>query len=204
MVGPLTKSVLAGAACTALIVAGNSNPGLLSAMVGPAMPSIDHEIPGPSSAIIPLAIPSTDQEIPGLSSAMLSPAIPSAGQPIPNPLRGQYEDLLQPLFPQGNPAQQRYPAWPAAHDASLRVSWRQLQPTDPRTLPPDAADDRKFDFSVIDDALAKLAGRNMRLTLRVYSYNSCCDASLSEQHQYRCFPTGWLPFPGPLPAIRGQ
>ncbi len=175
MVGPLTKSVLAGAACTALIVAGNSNPGLLSAMVGPAMPSIDHEIPGPSSAIIPLAIPSTDQEIPGLSSAMLSPAIPSAGQPIPNPLRGQYEDLLQPLFPQGNPAQQRYPAWPAAHDASLRISWRQLQPTDPRTLPPDAADDRKFDFSVIDDALAKLAGRNMRLTLRVYAYNSCCD-----------------------------
>jgi len=112
---------------------------------------------------------------PGPLTAMVSPAIPPTTQEIPNPLRGQYEDLLNPLFPQGNPAQQRYPAWPASYDASLRVSWRQLQPTDPHTLPPDAADDRKFDFSVIDDALTKLASRNMRLTLRVYAYNSCCN-----------------------------
>lgn len=104
-----------------------------------------------------------------------SPAIPLSVQDVPNPLRGRYEDLLQPLFPQGNPAQRRYPAWPASYDASLRVPWRQLQPTDPSTLPPDAPDDRKFDFSVIDDALTKLAGRNMRLTLRVVAYNSCCD-----------------------------
>lgn len=104
-----------------------------------------------------------------------SPAIPLSVQDVPNPLRGQYEDLLQPLFPQGNPAQRRYPAWPASYDASVRVPWRQLQPTDPSTLPPDAPDDRKFDFSVIDDALTKLASRNMRLTLRVVAYNSCCD-----------------------------
>ncbi len=57
----------------------------------------------------------------------------------------------------------------------MRVPWRQLQPTDPSSLPPDTPDDRKFDFSVIDDALAKLASRNMRLTLRVVAYNSCCD-----------------------------
>jgi hypothetical protein len=110
-------------------------------------------------------------------SAVVSPAIPLNVQEISNPLRGQYEDLMMPLFPQGNPAQQRYPAWPASYDASLRVSWRQLQPTDPNTLPPDAPDDRKFDFSVIDDALTKLAGRNMRLTLRVFAYNSCCDVT---------------------------
>jgi hypothetical protein len=84
---------------------------------------------------------------------------------------------LEPLFPQANPAQQRYPAWPASSDASLHVSWRQLQPTDPRTLPPDAPDDRKYDFGVIDDTLDKLAARNMRLTLRVSSYNSCCNIS---------------------------
>jgi hypothetical protein len=108
---------------------------------------------------------------------MVSPAIPPTVQEIPNPLRGQYEDLLNPLFPQGNPAQQRYPAWPASYDASLRVSWRQLQPTDPHTLPADAPDDRKFDFSAVDDALTKLASRNMRLTLRVYAYNSCCNDS---------------------------
>lgn len=114
---------------------------------------------------------------PGPLSAMVFPAIPSTVQEISNPLRGQYEDLLNPLFPQGNPAQQRYPSWPASYDASVRVSWRQLQPTDPHSLPPDAPDDRKFDFSVIDDALTKLANRNMRLTLRVYAYNSCCNAT---------------------------
>jgi hypothetical protein len=53
--------------------------------------------------------------------------------------------------------------WPASYDASFRVSWRQLQPTDPRTLPLDAPDDRKFDSSVIDDALTKLVSR-LRLT----------------------------------------
>jgi hypothetical protein len=110
-------------------------------------------------------------------TAIVSPAIPLSVQEIPNPLRGQYEDLLMPLFPQGNPAQRRYPAWPAPYDASLRVSWRQLQPTDPQTLPPDAPDDRRFDFSVIDDALTKLASRNMRLTVRVVAYSSCCDTS---------------------------
>jgi hypothetical protein len=113
----------------------------------------------------------------GPLSGMVSPAIPSNTQEIPNPLRGQYEDLLEPLFPQGNPAQQRYPAWPASSDASLRISWRQIQPADPRTLPPDAPDDRKYDFSVIDNALGKLADRGMRMTLRIMAYNSCCDDS---------------------------
>ena len=108
---------------------------------------------------------------------MAGPVLPPEFRVIPNPLRGQYEDLLQPLFPQCNPAERRYPAWPAPYDASLRVSWRLLQPTDPRTLPPDAPDDLKFDFSVIDDALAKLACQNMRLTIRVHAYNSCCNAS---------------------------
>ena len=116
---------------------------------------------------------------PGPLKAMVSPAVPASAQEFSNPLRGQYEDLLIPLFPQGNPAQQAYPAWPASYDASVGVSWRQLQPVDPGTLPPDAPDDRKFDFSAIDDALTKLASRNMRLILRVYSYNSCCDTSSS-------------------------
>src|ERR1700756_4309787 len=115
------------------------------------------------------------QSNPGPLSAMVSPAIPPTVQELSNPLRGQYENLLNPLFPQGNPAQQRYPSWPASYDASLRVSWRQLQPTDPQKLRADAPDDRKFDFSAIDDALTKLGSRNMRLILRVYSYNSCCN-----------------------------
>ncbi|OBH39020.1 MULTISPECIES: hypothetical protein [unclassified Mycobacterium] len=113
---------------------------------------------------------------PGPLSAMVSPAIPPTAQEIPNPLRGQYEEGMNPLFPQGNSAQ-RYAAWPASYDASLRVSWRQLQPVDPRTLPADAPDDRKFDFSAIDDALTKLGSRNMRLILGVYTYKSCCNDS---------------------------
>ncbi|KAA8966030.1 hypothetical protein [Mycobacterium sp.] len=113
----------------------------------------------------------------GLLSAIISPTIPVTTQDVPGPLRGQYEDLLQPLFPQGNPADRKYPPWPASYDASMRVSWRQLQPTDPRTLPADTPDDRKYDFSVIDEALRTAAQRNMRLMLRVYAYNSCCDAS---------------------------
>jgi hypothetical protein len=108
-------------------------------------------------------------------TAIASPAIPMSVQEIPNPLRGQYEDLMLPLFPQANPAQKRYPVWPASYDASLRIPWRQLQPTDPSTLPPDAPDDRKYDFSAIDEALSKLASRNMRMTLRVVAYSSCCD-----------------------------
>lgn len=120
---------------------------------------------------------SSDQNHNSPLTAMASPAIPSTAQEIPNPLRGQYEDLLEPLFPQRDPAQQKYPAWPASFDASLRVSWRQLQPTDPATLPSDAPDDRKYDFSVIDDTLGRLAERHMRLTLRVYAYKSCCNAT---------------------------
>jgi hypothetical protein len=110
---------------------------------------------------------------------------------------------LNPLFPQGNPAQKRYPAWPASYDASLRVSWRQLQPVDPRTLPPDAADDRKFDFSVIDDALTKLANRNMRLTLRVLAYNSCCNDSypgntnIAVPDWVRAIPSATTSYPNP-------
>jgi hypothetical protein len=118
-----------------------------------------------------------DHKDSGPLAAMVSPPIPPDVQEISNPLRGQYEDLMMPLFPQGNRAQQRYAPWPASYDASLRITWRQLQPTDPATLAPDAPDDRRFDFHLIDEALNNLAGRNMRLTLRVVAYHSCCDAS---------------------------
>ncbi|MBG0725668.1 hypothetical protein LIX17_05080 [Mycobacterium avium subsp. hominissuis] len=143
---------------------------------------------------------------PGPLSAMVSPAIPPTAQEIPNPLRGQYEQMLNPLFPQGNSAQQRYSPWPASYDASLRVSWRQLQPVDPRTLPPDAPDDRKFDFSAIDDALAKLGARNMRLTLGVYTYRSCCNDTYPDNSAIAI--PDWLrpsstsyPPPNPAPGV---
>lgn len=127
--------------------------------------------------------------------AIASPVIPATVQEIPNPLRGQYEDLLLPLFPQNNPADKQYPAWPKSYDASMRVSWRQLQPADPRTLPSGTPDDQKYDFSVIDEALAKLSERNMRLTLRVYAYNSCCDADYPNNTNIK-IPDWLLSIPG--------
>lgn len=175
MLGSLTKGAMAVAACIALVVGGHTNSGFLSAIVRLATPSAVQQVSSPLPAMVRPAIPSAVQQLPDPLPAMAAPATPSGVHDLPNPLRGQYEDLLEPLFPQGNPAQKRYPAWAAAHDAGLRVSWRQLQPTDPRTLPPDAPDDVKFDFSVIDNALTRLAGHNMRLMLRVFAYNSCCD-----------------------------
>lgn len=117
---------------------------------------------------------------PATITPVRSQIIPPSAPDISNPLRGQYEGLLTPLFPQGNPAQYELPAWPASYDTSLRVEWRRLQPVDPSTLPPDAPDDRKFDFSAIDDVLAKLPSRDMRMTLRVMSYSSCCDADFPD------------------------
>jgi hypothetical protein len=135
--------------------------------------------------------------------AIASPAIPAIAQEINNPLRGQYEDMLIPLFPQSNPAQQRYPPWPKSYDGTLRVSWRELQPSDPRAVGLDAPDDRKFDFSVIDDALAKAAARNMRLTLRVLAYGSCCDVDYPNHTNIeipdwvRAMPGASTSYPGP-------
>ena len=97
---------------------------------------------------------------------------------------------MHPLFPQGNPAQRSYPDWPSSFDAGMRVSWRQLQPTDPRTLAPDAPDDAKYDFSVIDNALDQSGARGMRLMLRVYAYNSCCDAVYTNNTNFAI--PGWL------------
>ena len=114
---------------------------------------------------------------PGPLTAMVSPATPPTVQEIRQPAARPVRRPLGTPFPARQSRAAALSGVAASYDASLRISWRQLQPTDPRTLPPDAPDDRKYDFSAIDDALKKLAGRNMRLTLRVYAYSSCCTAS---------------------------
>lgn len=93
-----------------------------------------------------------------------------------NPLRGQYENLATPLFPQGNPAQGRYEPWPGTTDMSLRIDWRTLQPRDPRTLPKDAPDDQKYDFGVLDAALAEAEKNGHRVGFRITAFNSCCES----------------------------
>ena len=83
------------------------------------------------------------------------------------------------------------------------MSWRQLQPTDPRTLAPDAPDDQKHDFSLIDDTVAKLVGCGTRLMLRVFAYESCCDTyfpndtNIAILDWVRALPGGSTDHPGP-------
>ncbi|AKS35975.1 hypothetical protein AFA91_00550 [Mycolicibacterium goodii] len=92
-----------------------------------------------------------------------------------NPLRGQYENLATELFPQSNP-EQPHPAWPGTADVGVRLEWRTLQPRDPRTLPRNAPDDVRFDFTVLDRALEAAQRSGKRVGLRVTSFNSCCEA----------------------------
>lgn len=94
-----------------------------------------------------------------------------------NPMRGQYENLGTPLFPQGNPADSSFQPWPGTTDVSIRIDWRTLQPRDPRKLPPNARDDQKYDFGVLDRALASAAKNGRRVGFRVTSFNSCCETS---------------------------
>ncbi|WP_458317383.1 hypothetical protein [Mycolicibacterium brisbanense] len=101
--------------------------------------------------------------------------IPFSAPDLVNPLRGQFENLATPLFPQGNPAQGQYPPWPGTTDTSLRIDWRTLQPRDPRTVPKNAPDDQKYDFSALDQALAAAAQTGRRVGFRVTAFNSCCE-----------------------------
>ncbi|MDF0530660.1 carbohydrate-binding domain-containing protein [Tsukamurella sp. 8F] len=117
--------------------------------------------------------------VPGraIAQTTLGTVIPYSATEIVNPLRGQHENLKAPLLPQQNPAQSAYAAWPGTDDRSMRYDWSQLQPVDPRTLPSDASDDQKYDFSAIDADIASAAAQGRRFGFRVAMFNSCCDAS---------------------------
>ncbi|WP_072803647.1 hypothetical protein [Rhodococcoides yunnanense] len=99
------------------------------------------------------------------------------GPDVVNPMRGQFDNIDTGLFPQSNIGQQHYPDWPGTKDAAIRVNWRSLQPVDPRTLPPDAPETQKYDFSAIDEALESYGARGIRVGLRVSSYDSCCETA---------------------------
>ncbi|MUL81726.1 MULTISPECIES: carbohydrate-binding domain-containing protein [unclassified Mycolicibacterium] len=86
---------------------------------------------------------------------------------LSNPQRGQYENLGVGLFPQSQPAQSSYPAWPKALDAGARFEWRDIQPTDARTL----------NFTPIDNAIATAAAAGKRFHFRIMAFASCCRTS---------------------------
>jgi Domain of unknown function (DUF4832) len=121
--------------------------------------------------------------------------IPFSEPDLVNPLRGQYENLATELFPQASPAQRDHQPWPGTADVSLRIDWRTLQPRDPRKLPKDTRDDVKYDFSLLDRALASAHKSGRRVGFRVTAFNSCCETS---------YPKGIdISVPDWLPAIPG-
>lgn len=103
-----------------------------------------------------------------------------SGPDVVNPMRGQFDNIDTGLFPQSNVNQQHYPDWPGSKDAAIRLDWRSLQPADPRTLPPDAPESARYDFSAIDAALAQYGAAGMRVGLRISSYDSCCEIAPEE------------------------
>jgi hypothetical protein len=100
-----------------------------------------------------------------------------SGPDLVNPLRGQYENLLTPLFPQADPALGDHGRWPGTNDVSARIDWRSLQPRDPRTLPPNTPDEQTFDFTELDHAIDAAARNGRRFGFRITSFNSCCETS---------------------------
>ena len=103
--------------------------------------------------------------------------LPFAEDDLVNPLRGQFENLAIPLFPQASAAQRELAPWPGTNDVSLRIDWRTLQPRDPRTAPKDAGDDVVYDFAPLDRALESAARQGRRVGFRITSFNSCCEPS---------------------------
>lgn len=109
--------------------------------------------------------PTTPPGTPG--SISLGAVIPFTAADLTNAQRGQYENLGVGLFPQSQPAQSAYPAWPAAADAGARYEWRDIQPTDART----------FNFAPIDNAIATAAAAGKRFHFRIMAFASCCRTS---------------------------
>jgi hypothetical protein len=116
------------------------------------------------------AAPDPDPAVPGRSGV-----IAFSEPDLVNPLRGQYKNILTDLFPQSNPAQERFPAWPGTNDMSVRLDWRLLQPNDPRNLPANADDDALYDFAELDKLIADAESAGERVGFRITSFNSCCD-----------------------------
>lgn len=110
---------------------------------------------------------STTATTPPGGSVTLGAVVPFSATDVNNPKRGQYENIGVGLFPQSQPAQSSYPAWPATADAGGRFDWKDLQPNDAQTI----------DFTPIDTAIAANAAQGKRFHFRVMAFASCCESS---------------------------
>ena len=70
-----------------------------------------------------------------LSDFEVSPVLPPTVQDLSNPLRGSHEELLQPLFPQGNPAPRSSSRFPVRPTSPRCTTARRLRKTGCRHTP---------------------------------------------------------------------
>ncbi|WP_319445962.1 MULTISPECIES: DUF4832 domain-containing protein [unclassified Mycobacterium] len=145
-------------ACVALVA-------LMTIQAAPvaATPTTAPPLPKPPITVPTKPPPPPPPPTPPISTVQPGALTPFTALDVNNPKRGQYENLMEGLFPQSYPAQKKYPPWPAAFDAGDRFDWRALQPT-PTT----------FDFAPIDTEIAKAAAAGKRFHFRVAAFNSCC------------------------------
>jgi hypothetical protein len=117
--------------------------------------------------IVPSASTSTTPTTPPGGTVTLGTVTPFSAADVNNAKRGQYENIGVGLFPQSQPAQSSYPAWPDSSDAGTRFEWKDVQPTSSQTI----------NFTPIDNAIAAAAGRGKRFHFRIMAFASCCQAS---------------------------
>lgn len=119
--------------------------------------------------IVPGAVSTTTQPTtaPPTGTVALGAVVPYSATDINNPKRGQFENIGVGLFPQSQPTQSSYPAWPETFDAGARFEWKDLQPTSAATI----------NYAPIDTAIAAAAARGKLFHFRVMAFASCCQAS---------------------------
>lgn len=118
--------------------------------------------------IVPGAVATTPPTTtPPTGTVALGAVVPYSAVDVSNPKRGQFENIGVGLFPQSQPAQRSYPAWPDTFDAGARFEWKDLQPTSAATI----------NYAPIDAAIAAAAARGKRFHFRVMAFASCCQAS---------------------------
>lgn len=108
-------------------------------------------------------------------------AVDFDGPDLVNPMRGQYENILTPLFPQSSDPNRDRPAWPGTRFESVRIPWRTLQPKDPARVPAGAPDTERYDFSALDKEIANAAAQGRQFGFRITAFDSCCDATTKGQ-----------------------
>ncbi|AUN38699.1 hypothetical protein [Tsukamurella tyrosinosolvens] len=108
-------------------------------------------------------------------------AVDFDGPDLINPMRGQYENILTPLFPQASDPNRDRPAWPGTRFESVRIPWRMLQPKDPGRVPAGAPDTERYDFSRLDAEIADAAAQGRQFGFRITAFDSCCDTTAQGQ-----------------------